>query len=326
MDQDLVTSPLLDPHPTERCRVRLPVIEAASKDHAAIYCFLHSVSQAPSREEFNSSLEDPFYEPCDRLLLRRPPQIISHVHLTHRAMLFGSLTIPAAGLADFVVAPEHRNQGLGRHLLRAAECRVESGGALLGMLHTAVPHFFRRSGWALCGGASYRRADARALLARLLDHGAIPRPRRRLHIRPLLQWEHDALARIYQQNMRPQSDIAVYGPFERTPAYWRWLLNRHAYDEIFVALEGPEQLELGEISTHIVGYAVTRGEQIVELMASSDCPRAEFELLARCCGDAIERDRHCVVLHAPPDCPLFALFDEAGASGPPHLPERGKCR
>jgi hypothetical protein len=167
-----------------------------------------------------------------------------------------------------------------------------------------------------------------------------------LHIRPWLQWEQTALGRIYQQNVllddehqrlasaqrehwpacrRPLYVVgAGHGSLERTPTYWKWLLNRRGYDQVYVALEGPEQLELGEISTRIVGYAVTRGEQIVELMASPDRPRAAAELLARCCGDSIEHDRHCVLLHAPPECPLFEVFDEAGGCGPPRAPEHGE--
>ena len=116
----------------------------------------------------------------------------------------------------------------------------------------------------------------------------------------------------------------AYGPLERSEAYWQWLLNRHGCDRVYVALKGPEQLELGEISTHVVGYAVTRGEQIVELMTAPDRPRAAAELLTRCCGDAIEHDRLCVLLHAPPWCPLFDIFDEAGGCGPPRTPEHGE--
>ena len=282
--------------------------------------------QGPSRAEFNASLEDPFYEPFDRLLLRHKRRIVAHVHLTHRTMHFGAMPIPAAAWVAGRRAGTP-GQGLGTHLLRAAESRMAIGGALVGMLRTSIPRFFRRTGWALCGQASYRRADARALLARLLDRGLIPRPRRRLHIRPWLQWEQAALARIYTRTCkngavgRDAADGHVpaharHGPLERTDAYWQWLLNRHAYDQVYVALEGPEQLELGEISTRIVGYAVTRGEQIVELMTAPDRPRAAAELLARCCGDAIEHDRHCVLLHAPPGCPLFEIFDEAGGCGP----------
>ena len=320
MSQDSVSLFLTDlvlPR-TASHRVRLPVLRAQGGDHPTIYYFLQSVFQGPSRAEFHASLEDPFYEPYDRLLLRRERRIVAHVHLTHRTMHFGQASIPAAGLDWLGVAPEHRGQSLGAHLLRAAESQMEIGGALVGMLRTSIPGFFRRTGWALCGQPSCRRANARALLARLLDRGLIPRPRRRLHIRPWLQWEQVALARIYSQNM------TAYGSLERTDAYWRWLLRRHACDQVYVALEGPDQLELGEISTRIVGYAVIRGEQILELMTAPDRPRAAAELLARCCGDAIELDRHCVLLHAPPGCPLFDLFDEAGGGGPPRTAEHGE--
>ncbi len=174
------------------------------------------------------------------------------------------------------------------------------------------------------GGAG-SRADNRAIGgqtpapsgARLLESGLIPRPKRRLHIRPWLQWEQAALARIYASRQ-------AYGPLERTPAYWQWLLRRHGYDQVYVALEGPEQLELGEVSTRVVGYAATRGEQIVELMTAPERPRAAAELLARCCGDALENDRHCLLLHAPPLHPLFRVFDEAGGSGSTQTPEHGE--
>jgi predicted N-acetyltransferase YhbS len=356
MGQESVSSPSTDLASlrTAHRRVRLPVLRAAGGDHSTIYYFLQTVFQGPPRAEFNASLEDPFYEPYDRLLLRRQRRIVAHGHITHRTMYFDSVSIPAAGLGWLGVAPEYRGQGLGTHLLRAAESRMAISGALVGMLRTSIPHFFRRTGWALCGQASYRRANARELLARLLERGLIPRPRRRLHIRPWLQWEQAALARIYHQNVNPAGaeehnapgprsrreprlhpqdrcpralaacPSAVCGPLERTDPHWQWLLKRHAYDEVYVALDGPEQLELGEISTRLVGYAVTRGEQIVELMTSPERPRAAAELLARCCGDAIEHDRHCVLLHAPPACPWFEIFAEAGGSGPLGTLEHGE--
>ena len=301
-------------------RVRLPVIRAEGGDHAAIYCFLQAVFQAPSRAEFQASLADPFYEPYDRLLLRHKRRIVAHVHTTHRTMHFGPVQIPVGGLGWLGVASENRSQGFGTHLLRAAESQMQIAGALVGMLRTSIPRFFRRTGWALCGQASYRRADARNLLAR----SAGPRS----DSPPPAAFAHPALAPVGTSGARADlpAKRAVgrqrgnagpppYGSLERTDAYWHWLLNRHAYDQLYVALEGPELLELGEISTHIVGYAVTRGEKIVELMAAPDRPRAAVELLARCCGDAIEHDRHCVLLHAPPSCPLFEIFDEAGGCG-----------
>jgi len=294
----------------ERRRIRLPILRAESGDHAAIYYFLQAIFLGPSREEFHATLEDPFYEPFDRLLLRRERKIAAHVHITHRTMQLGRQMAPVAGLAWLGVAAEYRHQGLGRYLLRAAEKQMEESGALVGMLRTSIPRFFEAAGWAACGRPSFRRANVRTLLARLLDHKLIPRPRRRLHIRPWRQWEQSALERVYRQNLEG------YGPLERTAAYWQWLLKRRACDEVYVALEGPEQLELGEISTRIVGYAAIRGDQILELMTAPDCPRAGPELLARCCGDAIEYDRHCVVFHAQPGHPLFGIFDEAGGCPP----------
>ena len=319
MSQDDVSSRSTDAtvQETARRRVRLPVIQAKGCDHATINCFLRSVFQGPSPAEFQAALDDPFYEPRDRLLLRQRRRIVAHVHITHRTMLFGPARIPLACLGWLGVAPEHRGQGLGAHLLREAESQMLADGALVGMLRTSIPRFFHSRGWAMCGQPSYRRANACAIRARLLDRGLIPRPSRRLHIRPWLQWEQAALARIY-------ASCDAYGLLERTPAYWQWLLNRHGHDRVYVALEGPELLELGEVSTRVVGYAATRGEQIVELMTAPDRPRAAAELLARCCGDAVENDRHCVLLHAPPSHPLFKIFDEASGAGSAQTPEHGE--
>ena len=269
-------------------------------------------------------------------------------------MHFGSVSLPAAGVDGLAVSPEDCNQGFGTHLLRAAERQAARDGAMLAMLRTNMPRFFGRRGWATVAGNSWRRVDARALLARLLDSGFLARPRRRLHIRPWLMWDQAALARIFRQNVSAdenssrtdirssrRTDILVcqmktgrnacppeknrdsldfvpagYGPLERTTAYWRWLLSRHGYSAIYVALEGPDQLELGEISTRAVGYAVIRGEQIVELMTAPDHPEAATKLLARCAGDAIEQGRHSLVLHAPTNSPLLDILDQSGGYGP----------
>jgi hypothetical protein len=115
------------------------------------------------------------------------------------------------------------------------------------------------------------------------------------------------MMRTYQQNLP-----GTYGPLERTAAYWQWLLRRHAFDEIYVALEGDDPLDLCEHHTRMVGYAVLRGERIVELMTAKGELRAGWELLWRVCHDAIEHGRTCLTLHAPPDHFLHSLFLEAG--------------
>jgi len=288
-------------------RCRLPVVCAKGGDHPAIYYFLRPMFQGPSRDEYNATLEDPFYEPSDRLLIRCGGQITAHVHLIHRTMQFGSLQIPVVGLGWLATAPECRCRGQGRHLLAAAERQMSRSGALVGLLRTAVPRFFRQTGWALCGRHCYSQGDTRAVRARLLDRGLLRKHRPRFKIRPWRLWEQDALVRICGQNLP-----GTYGPLQRTPAYWEWLIRRAAYDQIYVALDGPELLELGEISTHIVGYAVTKGAKILELAVAPNRRKAAAELLARVCGDAIEHNRHCVSLHASPTSSLHALFRQAG--------------
>jgi predicted N-acetyltransferase YhbS len=300
-------------------RVRLPVVPAGAGDHPAIFHFLTALFQEPSRAEFKASIEDPFYEPRDRLLIHRGRRLVAHAHATHRTMQFAGLQLPVAGLDWLGVLSESRGQGIGRHLLLAAEKQMAAGGALVGLLRTRIPHFFRRTGWAVCGRHSFSRATARSLLARLLDCGLHQRRPRGLHVRPWRRWELGAVLRIYHRNL-----AHACGSLERSEAYWQWLLRRQAYDQLYVALEGPDLLDLEETSTRVVGYAAIHGERIVELQTAGDHPRAAGELLARTCGDAIEHDRHCVQLDAPPGNPLHALFLEAGGIHHHHEADRGE--
>ena len=116
-----------------------------------------------------------------------------------------------------------------------------------------------------------------------------------------------ALVRLYQQNAQ-----RAYGPFERTEAYWRWLVGRQAYDSLLVALDGPDKLELEETIAPIVGFGVLRQEQLVELCTAPGHPTADHQLLARACGDAIEHDRQDIILNAPPAHPLHQLVADSG--------------
>ncbi len=295
---------------------KFPLKPAHGGDHPAIFRFLTGIFQGPSQAEFKASLEDPFYEPRDRLLIKQGPQIVGHVHVTHRLMHFGPLQIPAAGLAQLAVLPECRGQGHADRLLAAAEAHMKKTGAMIGLIRTSSPHVFRRTGWDVCVRHSDSRADARDILSGLIDRGL---RRRQLHIRPHRRWELPALMRIYDQNL---SD--AYGPIERTEAYWQWLTRRQAYDQIYMALDGPELMELEEISTRIVGYAVTRGERIVELMTAPNQRRAAAELLARCCRDAIEHDRHGLILHAPEKYFLHKILRDVGEVHHVHESDQGE--
>jgi predicted acetyltransferase len=292
----------LNPAPSVR------VIGSGAGDHAAIHQLLLSVFHAPSHDGFHASLDDPFYEPRNRLLVKRGEQIVSHVHLTERTAYFGGRQLPVAHLAWLVTLPEFRGLGYGSQLLRAADLAMTEGGAVLGLLSTRSPRFFRQTGWAVCGRHSLARAGSRELLAQLSAAG-LPPSDRPLNIRPWRQVELPALMSLYERNQ-----AQAFGAYQRSEAYWRWLVSRKGFDQIYVAFEGPDRWELDQSGAPIVGYVVTQDDRILELMADPVHPSAAEQLLARACGDAIERDCHSISLHAPPGHRFFELFEKAAGA------------
>ena len=250
-----------------RRRVRSPVAPATSGDHAAIYFFLSDVFQGPTRAEFKASLEDPFYEPRDRLLLRRGrPDHRPRPPDASRDAVRPRCRSPSPAWIGWASRRTAAVRGWAPTCWRPRRSKWPTAAPWSACCARGIPHFFRRTGWALCGRHSYSLAGTHAVLARLFDHGLRPGRHPRLHIRPWRRWEERALVRIYNQNLTGR-----YGPLERTPAYWQWLLRRHAYDQLYVALDGPDLWDLKETSTPIVGYAAIRGERIVEV---DDRPRA----------------------------------------------------
>lgn len=287
---------------------RAEVVRAHAGDHAPIHELLLAVCQRPSVEEFQASLDDPSYDPSDRLLIRRDGRVVSHVQLKKRQMCFGGARLPVAEVEWLATLPEYRSAGYARALLEEADRQMRAGGAVLAVLQTGVPELFARLGWIPCGRPAYLRVKARDLLAHLTERmreGRHPplatRMFRLVELRPLM--------RLYERRVAGR-----HGPLERDEAYWRWLVNRQAYEHFLVAIDGDDSRDFGEQAPDLVGYAVTRGERIVELAPPADHPAAA-RLLARVCRDAIERDHHSLLVHAPPGDPLAGLL--AGAGGEP---------
>jgi predicted N-acetyltransferase YhbS len=269
---------------------------------------LTSTLATASRDNLLASLDDPFYEPCHRLVIRHDGRMLSHVHLSPRTMRLEKLQLPVSVLSGLATWPEYRCLGLARRLLAAAEQTMASEGAALGMLRTSIPHFFRAAGWAVCGRHSISRARPRDLLAQLVPHPDLALEQGPL-VRPWRQVELPALMRLYQSWSRSCS-----GTFERTEAYWRWLISRKHFDQIFVAIHGPDRQELDNVCLPIVGYVVVRGHEVLELVADPSHPRAAEQLLARACGESIERDFTTLVYHAPPNDALHDRFEAAGGT------------
>jgi predicted acetyltransferase len=299
-------------------------VTARPGDHHSVHRLLVSLLHEPTAAEFQAQLEDPFYEPTDRLLVKRGEQIVAHTRLTNREMQFGGALIPISKLNDLVVLPEYRGEGCATELLRAAERTMIDNGTKIAFLRTQTPEFFVNRGWTICTRHSYSIAGARDILSRLHERQACPHNPLAPDIMPLniRMWRHveeAALTRLYAE-----SNHQVYGPLARSDAYWRWLISRRAYDRIYVAIEGPDKFELDDTLTPIIGYAVMHEGQIAELVTAPQRPDAADQLLARACGDAIEHDLHYVRLDAAPDDPLHQTFAKAGGRRCYHEADNGE--
>lgn len=288
------------------------IVPARAGDHHDLHALLVSVLHQPRSAEFHAQLDDPFYEPSDRLLVKRNSQIVGHARIANREMHFAGRLLPVSSLSDLVVLPEYRSEGCAPELLKAAEQLIVQNGSRMAFLRTRQPEFFARLGWTIGVRHSYSTAGARDILSRLQQretpaHNPLAPDTIPLNIRMWRHVELSALTRLYSQRIENS-----HGSLSRTVAYWQWLVSRRAYDSIYVAINGPDRLELDDALTPIVGYAVMRESRIVELVTAPQHGDAAAKLLARACGDAIEHDLHHIRLDAPQDEPLHQILAEAG--------------
>lgn len=281
-------------------------------DHPAVHQLLLAVFGEPSMGEFQAQLDEPSYEPNDRLLVKRRGHLVAHVRVADREMHFGASILPVSCVSDLVTLPEFRGQGCGTTLLKTAERRMVENGAVLGLLRTARPEFYQKRGWVRCGGMDCSTAGPRHILSHLSEVGSRDRslrnrPAPHLHIRFWRHVEQAALWRLYEEGTR-----GTFGSLVRSEAYWRWLVARQACDRIYIAIEGSPKLALDDALHPVVGYAFAKEGRIVELVTSERRPDAAWRLLARICSDAIENDVHEIRLDAPRQHPLHQVIATAG--------------
>jgi predicted acetyltransferase len=281
-------------------------------DHKPVYALLRAANRAPAYESFLAWLDEPSYEPLNRLLVKRDSQLLAHVQVLDRVAWFHGAKIPVGGVDELVTLPEFRTAGYERLLLSTAEQTLRSRRAVVALAGTDQPHVFRGAGWSEAIGQGHTEANVNDVLARLAQKPAeIPTVRRTrpLRIRLWRQVELDTLRHVYRQAMP-----ATWGAIDRSEAYWRWLVNRRAYDELIVAIHGPDDWDVLSAPAHIVGYAITRGSRVVELATLRAFGRAAEPLLARACQDAIERDHRTLSLHLPSNDPLHDVLLAAGGT------------
>lgn len=288
------------------------IVEGRAADHPAVQCFLGEAFHGVQRDAFVASLEDPFYEPRDRLLVKHGARILGHAALAHRVQRWGDRRIPCSELRRLATAPGARSLGIARAIMEIADRRMREDGSEVGVLSTHMPHFFRRFGYAVCGRSNVWQASAQQILAAVPAAVWRSDGHARITTRPWRQIELPALMRVYRTALE-----GVYGPLERTEAYWRWLISRQQFDRIYVAISGRDRCELQKDEADaeqspIVGYAVIREDTVLELLVLPGHTAAAEQLLARAAAETIELDRQVVTMHAPPLHPLNEVLDRAG--------------
>jgi predicted acetyltransferase len=287
------------------------VTAANAGDHKLVHALLRAVHQTPSYEDFVTWLDEPAYDAADRLLARQGDQIIAHVHVLHRVAWFDGVQVPVGSVQDLAALPEYRRAGYEKLLLAAAQQAMADSQEIVSLVRTSCPEPLRAGGWADVRTQGYTRANVSDVLAYLSAQAARwPRHRGKVRIRPWRHVELDAVRDVYCT-----ASAGMWGALHRTGPYWQWLVGRKAYSELLVAIEGPDDWEDLDAGSHIVGYAVTHGSEVIELCCLPEyAPAAAPRLLARACQDAVEQDFHTLSLHTPVCDPLHELMVTAGGT------------
>lgn len=304
------------------------LVPARAGDHAAIHHLLLSQFRGPSALEFQAQLDEPLYEPTDRLLVKHREEVVAHLRLTKRMLQFGSLQLPSAGFMDLATATAWQGRGFASALIGAGEQQAVREGAVLGLTRTTAADLFARHGWMVCGRQTFSVAGARQILAHLRsiappdvlsaseDQNAADAllhrrsPRIPLVVRPLRRMELPAIVKLHEQ-----CTAEAHGATVRSETYWDWLMSRHAFERAYVALLGDGHLELPELLDVVAGCVFVSGGRIVELHSRpGSTPAIGLALLARVCSDALERSQYDIRFDGPPRHPLHQIFRAAGGS------------
>jgi predicted acetyltransferase len=286
-------------------------------DHPIVLQLLVQLYQAALAEDFQSRLDEPSYEPCDRLLLTRAGQLLGQVQVSKHIGWFQQQRIPLANLQDFVTLPEFRPARYDQALLETAEATALQEGSILGIVRTDRPEWFERQLWSRCRAQGHTQADARAILSHFDARRADSRRKRSsIEVRSWRHFELDSLRRVYHQ-----LTTNMWAASQRSEPTWRWLVGRKAQDQILIAVKSgrgrPGGQSLGSRAgddSHVVGYAVVRDSCIVEMMTLPGYSATRPMMMARACRDAIDRGHHFVSLHTPATDPLHELLVTAGGS------------
>lgn len=293
---------VIDPH------TRIVVGNAG--DHSRALALLVQHYQAPLADDFQSRLDDPSYEPTDRMLVVRRGELIGQVQFSRQSAWFDQERIPTATVRDGVILPEMNPVRLMEPLLETVESTALTEGAILAVARPEQPEFFAARGWSICRSQGHTQANTRALLAHITAQLAARKHRHSLiEVRTWWHFELDLIQPVYEQVA-----TAMWGTLHRSDDAWRWLVGRKAHDQILLAVRHKEGASKEAEKLYVVGYAVVRDSCIVEMITLPGHSGVRPLLVARACRDAIDRDHHFVSLHTPPTDPMHEFLVTAGGS------------
>ena len=286
------------------------LVSGHAGDHALVHALLRAANQAPSYEDFVTWLDEPTYEPTDRLLVKHGERIVAHVQLLARTAWFDGVQVPIAGVQDLAVLPEYAQAGYELSLIDAAEHVMRQSQAVVAVdadnSRRTIP---RRGLDRRPRPRPFRSRHQR--LARPSGGSAGPTPRRLRGLR-IRRWRHvelEAVRTVYSAVAAHQ-----WGALYRSDAYWQWLIGRNAHTDLIVAVDGDDERDEHESPSRMVGYVVMHGPQVLELFCLPEFARTAPRLLVRACQDSIERDHHALAMHTPASDPLHELVVTAGGT------------
>lgn len=275
---------------------------ANAGDHLLVRDLLRTTGAPDVDTDFAYWIDDPQYDPTDRLLVRLGNQLIGHVHILHRTICWSGIRVEAAILQDLVVLPEFENSDCQHQLLVAAIAQAQDDGALLVMQRARQGILSREPGWIRCWGHAVTQASVRDVLAYLTPPKKTGHRQAGLHVRLCRRIEMQELMAIYRMALVDQCGLVW-----RTEPYWQWLLGRKVHDQVLVVERSSKR---GVTST--IGYAMIRRDRVIELIVLPGFDKASVALLLRLCRDVIERGFQTITLHLPSDHRLHEVLVTAG--------------
>lgn len=278
------------------------LVAGSTADHPAVEELLGQVFANRAREAFRAAIEDPSYEPNDRLLIQSGSKTVGHVLLSPRDLICGSGKLLAGHVSWLATLPEFRQQGLATHLLDAAREQMIARRSVIATAWCQQPSYLANRGWTPLLQRRFFYDDPRQVVSRMGDVNA-----GELSVRYWRRCEAAPLVGLHQGRARQS-----WGAFDRSEAMWQWNTAHDRFDRIYVVVNGPERRRGGPEFEPLLGYLIVRGDCIVEHAWEAGREQVARVLLSRVCHDAIERDTLRLGILDQPDDPLLNYFAPNG--------------